>query len=208
VMGLPCRAKRSRGARPQKFASGTRVASHCADVPDHQYVQGRGEAASRIAANAGKPRIIHPWMAKAPGADELAGALPGFPRVLLLISPFVDLRKPPCGKREIEARKSGKRVPESGKISVRHDGCHARGIRPESGIRRNAGGPAPAARPVAIPVVRQLRGPSSGQRRYGHLAPSTAGDAAPAAGSACRPIRAGTQHDFGCRSDRPGAVHG
>jgi hypothetical protein len=111
----PCRAvtaesvtaqlRLSRGARPQKFASGTRVTGHCADVLDRQDVQGRSEAASRIATTTGKLRIMHPcvlssdfgsWkmfespvpdgggvvrspgpgnqMAKAPGADELAGA--------------------------------------------------------------------------------------------------------------------------------------
>jgi hypothetical protein len=99
------RPKLSRGARPQKFASGTRVTGHCADVLDRQDVQGRSEAASRIATTTGKLRIMHPcvlssdfgsWkmfespvpdgggvvrspgpgnqMAKAPGADELAGA--------------------------------------------------------------------------------------------------------------------------------------
>jgi hypothetical protein len=55
-------------------------------------------------------------MANVPGADELAGALLGFSSVLLLIPPFVDLRKLSCGKREIKTRKSGKKVPESGKI--------------------------------------------------------------------------------------------
>jgi hypothetical protein len=46
-------------------------------------------------------------IAKAPGADELAGAFLGFRSVLLLIPPFVDLRKLTRGKRETEERKKG-----------------------------------------------------------------------------------------------------
>jgi len=46
-------------------------------------------------------------MAKAPGAGELAGAFLGFRSVLLLIPPFVDLRKLTCGKRESEEREKG-----------------------------------------------------------------------------------------------------
>lgn len=111
---------------------------HCAGVLDRQDVQGRSEAASRVATNTGKPRIMHPcvvsgdfgsWkmlesryltagrvarspesgrqVAKAAGADELAGAFLGFRSVLLLIPPFVDLRKLTCGKRENEERKKG-----------------------------------------------------------------------------------------------------
>jgi hypothetical protein len=54
------RPKLSRGAHPQKFALAPASPGHCPDVLDRQDVQGRSEAASRIATNTGKPRIMHP----------------------------------------------------------------------------------------------------------------------------------------------------
>lgn len=50
----------SRGAHPKKFASGTRVTRPLCRLARPPRVQGHSEAASRIATNTGKPRIMHP----------------------------------------------------------------------------------------------------------------------------------------------------